>query len=479
MAAEPDRREWPAECTLSWALLLATTILAIVPAIARGAPPARTAYLLSNAPQLAASERRLFAELNRPVSWDLRDLTLEELAKLLQREGIPARTDLRTLDAAGIPRNLAIVAWRSVDTPRAVALRAMLERHGVGFTFQERDGRLELLLTTRFEAQDFLVTRLYPVSDLVDARGRGRHESDYARLVERLKQTTGGDEPGWVDAGGAGTIQVHLATRSMVVSTSVDVQLDIERELERLRRGAASQRAASDRSPHARTSSQASSHRREKSVDPGVTELRAATSAPPVSYSLRASPTERRQEQELERQLEQPVRWRLRRVPLDLWVRSLARDYNLPIRLDERSVRSAGISPQSEISVQIAELPLSRALDETLAKLELAYFRDAAGKLVVATRDECEQRVETRIYPVRDLARSAERGRTKIDFEPISQLIQNTTGKPEPGWVDDGGVGTIQFESGSRSLWISTTDAVHREIVALLTTLREVRRDQR
>lgn len=35
------------------------------------------------------------------------------------------------------------------------------------------------------------------------------------------------------------------------------------------------------------------------------------------------------------------------------------------------------------------------------------------------------------------------------DFQPLIDLIQNTTGKPEPGWIDDGGVGTVeQFPMG-------------------------------
>lgn len=40
-------------------------------------------------------------------------------------------------------------------------------------------------------------------------------------------------------------------------------------------------------------------------------------------------------------------------------------------------------------------------------------------------------------------------GAAMADFQPLMDLIQNTTGKPEPGWVDDGGVGTVeQFPMG-------------------------------
>lgn len=42
-------------------------------------------------------------------------------------------------------------------------------------------------------------------------------------------------------------------------------------------------------------------------------------------------------------------------------------------------------------------------------------------------------------------------GAAMADFQPLMDLIQNTTGKPEPGWVDDGGVGTVeQFPMGVR-----------------------------
>lgn len=40
-------------------------------------------------------------------------------------------------------------------------------------------------------------------------------------------------------------------------------------------------------------------------------------------------------------------------------------------------------------------------------------------------------------------------GAAMADFQPLMDLIQNTTGKPSPGWTDDGGVGTVeQFPQG-------------------------------
>ncbi|MFO0871425.1 MAG: DUF1598 domain-containing protein [Pirellulales bacterium] len=40
-------------------------------------------------------------------------------------------------------------------------------------------------------------------------------------------------------------------------------------------------------------------------------------------------------------------------------------------------------------------------------------------------------------------------GAAMADFQPLMDLIQNTTGKPQPGWTDDGGVGTVeQFPQG-------------------------------
>ncbi len=40
-------------------------------------------------------------------------------------------------------------------------------------------------------------------------------------------------------------------------------------------------------------------------------------------------------------------------------------------------------------------------------------------------------------------------GAAMADFQPLMDLIQNTTGTPAPGWTDDGGVGTVeQFPQG-------------------------------
>ena len=40
-------------------------------------------------------------------------------------------------------------------------------------------------------------------------------------------------------------------------------------------------------------------------------------------------------------------------------------------------------------------------------------------------------------------------GAAQADFEPLMDLMKSTTGMPKPGWVDDGGVGTVkEFRSG-------------------------------
>lgn len=206
--------------------------------------------------------------------------------------------------------------------------------------------------------------------------------------------------------------------------------------------------------------------------------------APPGSNSSKQKQSNQKQRgagdrepDRIRRELDRPVTWRFTELPLGEWVRIVARDHRLPLVLDVRACEAAAIGTDSPLTVNLPPLPLRDAIRQTLGPLDLTLARDH-GALLVTTRDRSEYLLETHVYPVADLVRYRFRGGYDSDFQPIIDAIQNTTGKPEPGWVDDGGVGNCEQFPSTDCLVISTTADVHAEVATLLENLRRARRLQ-
>ena len=63
----------------------------------------------------------------------------------------------------------------------------------------------------------------------------------------------------------------------------------------------------------------------------------------------------------------------------------------------------------------------------------------------------------------------------QINPDALLRMFQSVIAVPNPGWTDDGGVGTIDYDPGRAALIVSTTAAVHEEFHTLLTMLRRSR----
>ncbi len=64
-------------------------------------------------------------------------------------------------------------------------------------------------------------------------------------------------------------------------------------------------------------------------------------------------------------------------------------------------------------------------------------------------------------------------GAAQADFKSLIDLIQKTTGMPKPGWVDDGGVGTVEpFRGG---VYVDAAGMIHKSLQANDDTLDAVR----
>ena len=182
--------------------------------------------------------------------------------------------------------------------------------------------------------------------------------------------------------------------------------------------------------------------------------------------------------------------------------------------VDWNSLRNIGVDPETRISLDLNDKPVSVVLDRVLARASRdrqtrASFTVLNGIVTIASEDALRQSTVTQPYNITDLlvevpnfvdapdmdlarliAESSGRGDrrsagpfgtiAKKDSAPgreqrITKLVAVVQDTVDPqSWRDHGGdTGAIQELNGS--LIITTTPANHREIAGLLSKLREIR----
>lgn len=194
-------------------------------ATARPAEPA-VEYLPN---KLTPAEKKILLELEEPTTIDFVETPLEDAVDYLRDlHGIEIQLDTKALEDAGI----------NTDTPfsrklHGISLRAALRLllGSVDMTFDIRDE--VLLLTTKEEAATWLITRTYPIADLLEGR-------DYDSLVDAITNSV--DSKSWDVSDGAGSISEVTASKSLVISQTRDVHdkvLTLLRSLRAARKSAA------------------------------------------------------------------------------------------------------------------------------------------------------------------------------------------------------------------------------------------------
>jgi general secretion pathway protein D len=116
-------------------------------------------------PKLTDSEVRLEQTLGTHVTLDFKETPLVEVANWFSRKlGVPVLLDSRSLNDAGIDHSLPVTFKVEFITARA-ALKLLLDQNDM--ICLEQDGYL--LITTQDKADTMLLTRVYPVGDLLRA----------------------------------------------------------------------------------------------------------------------------------------------------------------------------------------------------------------------------------------------------------------------------------------------------------------------
>jgi hypothetical protein len=172
-------------------------------------------------------------------------------------------------------------------------------------------------------------------------------------------------------------------------------------------------------------------------------------------------------------------------TPLRDVVAHLKTQFEVPILLAEKSLTDGGVNIDTPVTRQLRAIPLESILTLLLDELELDYMV-REGVILISTPEDIEapDRMETRVYPVKDLVvfRAARRRDVssgggaqgeRLDFTQLVDLIE-TTIAPE-SWSSVGGPGAISVFDNAEAIVVSTTCRSHREIEGLLATLRKVK----
>jgi hypothetical protein len=163
-------------------------------------------------PREEAAWQSINRGLETVVTFRFSETPLDEAAKkLLDQAGISFIIDRKALDDFGIDSNTPISLELRQVTARSF-LTTMLEESELTWMIR---GEL-LRITTPEKAEAHLITRIYPVRDLIEIRQGKRRGEDYDSLIQLIQSTVAPDS--WDEVGGPGAIDEFSNFKAIVVS---------------------------------------------------------------------------------------------------------------------------------------------------------------------------------------------------------------------------------------------------------------------
>jgi len=375
------------------------------------------------------NEQRIRAALASDATLKIHRKPLDVLAKELSaKHGIEIVIDTRALEDIGLDKDVSIT-FESSGIPLGAALQHMT--HPLDLTFIVRDECVQITTPEEIEAQ--LVTRFYPVQDLVlpveDPQSQVNTErdpevdrllkADFDTLIDLITVVLSPDS--WDDVGGPGTVEDLALASTIVVSHSEQVQSRVKHLIGALR-----------------------------------DDLRASQSAA-ANTGPRLVGTKR-----------EATLWRVLNGPVggiasgQLTVRELATALNgklkSPVIVDKRAMENSGIPFTAKVNYVGFSKTMAESLDQSLKPLEMTWtIRDDA--IVLTTLDESESAPLVFVYPVRHCLPEA-----NADIDALFDHITDTH-SPQ-SWDSVGGMGAIEYWYQSRAFVIAQTPQIHRQIAA-------------
>jgi hypothetical protein len=175
------------------------------------------------------------------------------------------------------------------------------------------------------------------------------------------------------------------------------------------------------------------------------------------------------------RALDEPLSLDAVEMPLKDVVDRLQTDFRISIQLDLKAITDAGGTSDMPITGKFANVRLRSALDLMLAEHELNWIIQH-DSLFITSDAKAKERVETRIYPVRDLVEGRSEMGDGDDYDSLLDLLTSTIAPTT--WTDSGGTGSLSPFPNSKALVVSHTREIHEQIEVLLARLREIREQQ-
>ena len=189
--------------------------------------------------------------------------------------------------------------------------------------------------------------------------------------------------------------------------------------------------------------------------------------APPITPDPDRAPTPTERDDAVWEKLQQPISVAFEATPLTDVVAFIADATGTQTYLDMRALGDEGIDPnQATVTSELTNLPAEMVLDLVLGEHGLGYtLRD--GAMIVTSASVSDRQTKVRIYPVGDLV--GQHGDLLVD---LIEIIQDNVGSDT--WAQQGGLGEIA--SFDKTLVVTQTDKIHRQIQLLLQQLRTAQR---
>jgi len=197
--------------------------------------PARTPPALPPSASDSPAQAEIEARLRQPVMIELFNESLQSaIAKIAERNGLDMQLDNKALADAAIDSNVAVTFKTSRPIPLATALERMLEDFEL--TYVPVQGMISV--TSREKADGILMTRIYPIEDLVGGGlmfGGDRRRPNLNPIVALIEDTIAPDS--WDTNSGVGVVKpfyVHGGW-TLVVANTYHVQTQVAALLADLR----------------------------------------------------------------------------------------------------------------------------------------------------------------------------------------------------------------------------------------------------
>ncbi len=387
--------------------------------------------------ELRSGRQAIEKALRQPISLELQDAPLDEVARFLQKlTGVPIVLDRRALEEVlGIDASQTLTTLQVSDISVRSALRTILSQRELDYTV----ARDFSMVTIEPKAGGRLFTRAYPVADLVVRREpSGAKVADFDTLEKLITVCV---SPVWGAAlnspgGLSGSLSHHEGSLSLVAATNGHGHAEIGSLLAGLRE-AARQLARGSWTPVP------------------------LTERVPSEKKIRAA-------------LRRKVTLRCEDEPLDRLVEQLAKQHGINIVFDRLDLKEVlGIVPGEQmITCDLPEMSLGSALKFVLRQIESTY-RIENECLFITTQEKSDQILSPWLYPVGDLTagpQGSERRRRELGM--LEELIAGIVW-PE-SWDRVGGPGTTMTVplAGMTAIFAWHTQDTHEEIGEFFTALR-------